>query len=290
MPTPNPADPNVGPDDFLDPEPAAAPAPATTEPLRARGAIDWSRTRLTPAFVRALAASQRAAQTVGQDSKMEAGEGQKARMYANGDAMTEEATRVFGDHGIAWVTATSTRQPTDKRHADECGEKQWVCSIVQVESVLMHAPDDATQEDEVGVLVTYAETASIGRRSTPIDKADAAAESFLRLYLARNLAALDRGKADDDVNQRNDTDAGDRRVQSASTALNVVAERRKFEARWKQYAQLYKQRNGAPPSDSDYAEQAGWDDPDAITAEQYEAATADIVARIDAMRTEARRG
>lgn len=289
MPTRSPSDPDATPDDFL--EDGVTPREADAEPTKAdtgpdapppvtlprRSAIDWERTRLTPAFVRALAKAQREARTVGKDSRVEAHGETRARNYADGDAMTEEASRVFNANDIAWVTASISREPSEKMYQDENGPKQWVCSVVEMTSILMHAPpipsDPAIayeSDDRVGMLVTFAEAASIGRSSTPIDKANKAAESYLRLYMARDLAALDRGNATDDVNARTDDETRERGGQRTGTAdFDRVAKAKKLaEARWKPLAELLYQRDGKRPNPIEWNWTAlGERDP--ITAEDW---------------------
>lgn len=290
MPTKHYADPDADP--TVPPEPDPGPAPTESSPaadlevpvsvadvLPRAIAIDWEHTRLTPAFVRALAKAQREARTVGKDSKVEAHGETKARKYANADAMVEEATRVLADNGIAWVCASRAFEATEKRFVAECGPKQWVCSRVVTESVLLHAGED----DQIGQLVTVGETASIGRSSTPIDKADKAAETYLRLYMARDLVGLDRGDeavGADDVNQRpDDVERGaDRRAAGAS----IEAAKRAAIARWKPLEQLLRARDGRMPDPHGWMVDALGGEPS--TAEDWQRLHTIIGEQIDALK------
>lgn len=195
------AAPDEGPDDprHLPPETPvpAAPAPPSPPPT----AIDWSRTRLTAAFVRALAAAQGAAQTVDKASEVPDTPGRKGHAYAGADAMIAEATRVLSSNGIAWVCASRPIAPPDIDR-QQLGD-QWACSEIVTESLLLHADD----VEGVAVLALTGRTISIGRKGTLIDKADKAGETYLRGYIARDICGLDRGHTDDDVGQRDDSNA-----------------------------------------------------------------------------------
>jgi hypothetical protein len=267
----NPCHPDATPDGSRTPAVEPIPEHEPAEPTLGleltrlpRAAIDWDRTHLTPAFVRALARAQGEAATVGKDSKIEATAKSKARPYAGADAMIAEATRVLAPNGIAWVCASTSRATVERRHLAEYddGNTQWVCSVIETESVLMHAGTADDPTDEIGLLVTTGEAPSIGRRGTPIDKADKAAETYLRLYLARDLLGLDRGDATDDPNARDDSDEGRGPVREGrgparnggvSTEQALTAARRKVEARWKPLAALLKARDGSAPDPGAFA-------------------------------------
>jgi hypothetical protein len=179
-------------------------------PLAPRIMIDWDRTHVTAEFIRALAKAQSEVTTVTNDSVIkgreakEGREGTRDRQYTGADAMVSEARRALSANEIAWVCASISEPTTEPRHlAESTVSNQWVCSVVTTESVLFHA----AQDGEISRLVIRGETASIGRTGTPIDKADKAAETYLRLYLARDLLALDRGKTDDDIEPRDSVPA-----------------------------------------------------------------------------------
>jgi len=264
LPVVNPCHPDASPDG-PPPDPPPDPPPESIEgnataiaglQLPRRSAIDWDRTRLTPGFVRALAKAQADAQTVGKSSTIEARAGTAARKYAGADAMIEEATRVLAPNGIAWICASTSAEPVEPRFVAESGDKQWVCSRVHTDSVLMHSGDDG--DDGVGLLVTSGETCSIGRLGTPIDKADKAAETYLRLYIARDLLGLDRGDAADDVNDRDDADSGrgGSRSPGVSAPQALAASRRKAEAHWKPLSKMLAARDGKSPEAAAWAEEA----------------------------------
>lgn len=218
----NPAPPTTAPDEATPTIVEAEASPQPKPPKTPTTAIDWPRSRITPGLVRALVQAQASAVTVGKSSKVdrEPGERGPKYSYASADTMIAEASERLNAAGIAWVCASRTvdAPAVELGTYDAQGNPtQWVVGLVVTESVLLHVDDD----DEIGMLVTTAECCSIGSRSRPADKADRAAETYLRGYLARDLVALDRGVTpdDEDVDARrdgSDDEGGTRRSSSSS--------------------------------------------------------------------------
>lgn len=183
--------------------PTAGPDASPVAPW-GRPIVDTS--RVTAGLVRALVAAQRAAKTVGKDKTNQGGGGEdrggtKAYKYASADHLIAVARGLLSAEGIAWVSGSRLLDPP----RIEFSAKQWVCSLVRSESVLLHADDAGA----VGELRITGECISVGSSARPPDKADKAADTYLRGFLARDLLALDRGEVDanEDVDARHDSDA-----------------------------------------------------------------------------------
>lgn len=201
-----------------------APVDDEAPPRPAKTAIDWARSNITPGLVRALVAAQKAVRTVAKGGTNEGGERRKAYNYATADAMIGEARQAFGAGELAWVCASRAVEPP----TFDLGENQWACSLVITESVLLHAGEDA-EHNGVGMLVLTGECISIGSTARPPDKADKAAETYLRGFIARDLLAIDRGGTpkDEDVDQRPDdsnTASRGRTSTRTATAADNAAE------------------------------------------------------------------
>lgn len=199
--------------DLVDADRGEPPPPSPTPAPVFRSAVQWDRCEITPGLVRALSIAQAGAQTVdkrGRNEGQPAREGAKERKgydYATAEDMIAEARRcmalVGGDDGRLWWTcAVRAVEPPNF----DLGPNQWPCSLIVTESIVMHV----SKAGEIGMWVTTAECMSIGSSGRPPDKADKAAETYLRGFIARDLLQLDRGnvQAVDDVDRRVDDDSG----------------------------------------------------------------------------------
>lgn len=193
------------------------PAPTEAAPPPPKSAIDWQRTNLTPGLVRALARAQAQVQTVGKSGRNTTGDGYD---YATADSMIAEARRVFAGQDLYWLCVSRSLEPP----TFDLGTSRWACSLVVTESIVMHVDEHGV----VGMLVSRGECVSIGSGASPPDKADKAAETYLRGYIARDLLAIDRAKvkSSEDVDARGDSpsEGGKGRTSAKPDAATAIAE------------------------------------------------------------------
>ncbi len=195
------------PEDALPTEPTALEAPTVRPP---RFAIDWAASRVTAGLVAAIARAQSDIRPVGKDSRNEQGSGGKGYNYASADDMIGECRRAFSRQGVAIVTAHYMQDPPSDEpiSVDPQGNPtQWLSCTLKGETALLFT-EPATRE--VGVLVIRWEQDAIGKRGTPPDKAQRAAETYALGFVSRGIGHMSRGATPKDEDRDQHDDEGER--------------------------------------------------------------------------------
>lgn len=187
----NPCDPEATPDD--------EPEPETSEAAHALARYSIDLTHATPEFWAALAAAQaRVAPNVGKDGRnVDAN-----YTYATGDAMIAAGRLARAEAGAKLGLLSSTTfvavDPPARAGTND-GPGQWVSADVTVSWALGCS--------DGGYVRGVAETCAISSRRRPIDKAVAAADTYLQGFVERGLMRLSRAEeTDDDVDRRETVD------------------------------------------------------------------------------------
>lgn len=193
------------PEDVVDAEPTALPAPSVRPP---RIAIDWAASHITAGLVAAIARAQSDIRPVGKDSRNEQGSGGKGYDYASADDMIGECRRAFSKQGVAIVTAHYMQDPpTDEpiSVAPDGTPTQWLSCTLKGETALLYT-EPATRE--VGCMVVRWEQDAVGKRGTPPDKAQRAAETYALGFVSRGIGHMNRRMTPRDEDREQDTDEG----------------------------------------------------------------------------------
>lgn len=185
----------AAPEDAVEGEPTALPIPPLALP-RTRMAFDFAASKITAGLVAAIARAQSAIRAVGKTSRNE----QRKYDYANADDMIGEYRRAFAAEGVATVSSHYMQEPpnTDPITVDENGHAtQWIDCTLKGQTLVMFT-EIATRE--VGILVVNWEQDAIGKRGTPIDKSQRAAETYALGFVCRGIGMLSRSStpADED--------------------------------------------------------------------------------------------
>jgi len=190
-------------------ERAAFGDPAVAHPPRGPS-LDMS--GANGALFAAIAKAQAAVESVGKDGKNR----DKGYNYATADSMIRGGRAARGAAGgeLALVTAWTFVECEPPERTDS---GQWPGALVTLTFALVHAGG--------GYLTGSVEGHAICSRGRPIDKAVAAAATYLEGFVERNLMRLDRAEEGaDDVEKRQETDTAPARPrqQRAQTQTRPV--------------------------------------------------------------------
>jgi hypothetical protein len=197
------------------PDPAGdgSPPTAIVEPPRPRPprvAIDWAASVVTAGLVAAIARAQSDLRPVGKSSRNEQGSGGRGYDYASADDMIGECRRAFSRQGVAIVSAHYMVDPPseDPITVDAQGNAtQWLSCVLKGETALLFT-EPATRE--VGRLVIRWEQDAIGKRGTPPDKAQRAAETYALGFVSRGIGHMNRAVTPKDEDRDQHDDDGER--------------------------------------------------------------------------------
>lgn len=193
-------------------EDAATPT-AIVEPPRPRPprvAIDWAASIVTAGLVAAIARAQSDLRPVGKASRNEQGSGGKGYDYASADDMIGECRRAFSRQGVAIVSAHfMVDPPTDEPiTVDANGHAtQWLSCVLKGETALLFTE---AKTREVGRLIIRWEQDAIGKRGTPPDKAQRAAETYALGFVSRSIGHMNRAVTPKDEDRDQQDDDGER--------------------------------------------------------------------------------
>lgn len=163
-----------------------------------------------PELFGALAKAQAAVETVGKDGTNRHG----GYNYATADSMIRGGRAARIGTGLALITAWHFEELDPP--ASEAG--QWPGALVTLVFALTH--------ESGGCVMGSVEGHAICSKARPIDKAVAAAATYLEGFVERNLMRLDRAEeSKDDVDRREDSDTAPPQKRRQRTLEDLASER-----------------------------------------------------------------
>lgn len=171
------------------PETVTIELPPEPEPAPELGPLDLSKT--TPEFWASFVAAQAAVQTVGKDEKHD----QRGYKYATAENMIRGTRNPLTSNGLAFLSAYERIDPVGP--GGPIGN-QFVCATIRVHFAIVHTSG--------AMLRGTADMDAIGSPARPPDKAIAAATTYVRGFILRDLLNMDREEEDKDAPDKRDDD------------------------------------------------------------------------------------